>query len=583
MTLDGSGGVVERGAVKADGWLDAVRRFVAGSGPPLEVTGLLSMSRPDGCFLVAEPSWTRMFLVGPDEEAVGRVLTQSLGSLVKRPEDEERAQAPSQRQGKKAAEKKGHQAPERQEYHAAEKKGPRGTFPGVGGGQKAPGPRATKTRGSEALSAPAKGPAPGVRGGEGETQKRDDGKGQRREGETQKLDAETQKAFATLEALASQGTVGETGEMLFPHRLLQPTSVKTREGRVFRFSLVTWPDPPRQQLKTLVQAYMNKVRETLPTQKVEAGAVVAAFDHAFDRVAMRPPLAAAVWNGRPDETPWVLVGKEAQDAWPSRQGGGIGFSDPGESGRVMVPAIRLDSNGRPQLATPAPPPPAPPSVGERALESVTEGKQGDVHDAAPGQQGVAPGISEVEPKTVLEAKDRAHGSSSLLFMAFDELRDIYDAKDKGDVVQAILDAVAKLVPAKATAVYLYTEPRDTLRLVRLRTPQGAPLPQIEVGLGGGLVGACARQGLALSLSHVQRDVRFGSACAAALGINPLSLLAAPAQFGGRLFGALELVDARDRPSFTGGEVEVVAYAARLLGERLAALDDGSLSPPAALN
>ena len=134
-----------------------------------------------------------------------------------------------------------------------------------------------------------------------------------------------------------------------------------------------------------------------------------------------------------------------------------------------------------------------------------------------------------------------------------------------------MDAAARLVPAEAVAVYLFDESSGAMGLQGLRHSITGALPDVRVSMGQGLVGTCAAQSVALALTNLHRDSRFGSVLAFALGIEPASLLGAPVEHQGRLFGAMELVNRTGRQGFSGGEVEAVAYAGRMLGERLTVL------------
>jgi hypothetical protein len=529
--LGGSGRVVSRGHQDAVGWLEAARKFAESEGAPMSVTGAVCSVRSDGSFLVYEPSGTRGFYVRPSTK---------------------RSSDPSQPSG--------------------ELRAMGSTLVGMGAHGR--GPSSPSGRSSRSSSELAQKTA-------GETRPAKDERADRKppaKDEPPVIVDETLLAeMARLESLASvqTGQAGQPTDML-PHKLMRCEEEGASEGgSALRCALVVWPDPPRDSLRRLIGFHLEKFRNRLESQGRKQRLVVAAFDHAFHRVAMEPPLAAGVWDLAGNEEPKILFGEEAAAHWPST--GGVGRAKkPGESGRVFVPAIRLDPDGRPTLAR---------AGKENSKSATATGPSRRAEGAGSRRREQAPfwsapsGRSDDEPAPAAEKKGettrKRHDTDSLLFMAFDALKPIYEARTRKEALTVVLEAVARLVPAKATALFVYDLDRKRLRLARMAR-NGEPtkeddMPPVEVALGGGLVGTCARQGVALGMVQAQRDVRFGSGLAATLGFNPVSLLAAPVQHDGRLWGAIEVVDGLAREGFSGGEVEAVGYAGRLLGECLSHL------------
>lgn len=532
--LGSAGRVQGGGEIRAQGWLEAIREFAAHQGLPVSVAGLVSSVRSDGSFLVYEPSGTRGFYVRPHSIKQVRLAAATEGC--------ENASATTPTLVGLGKKKRPH----------------------PGGGVQI---QWTKEAEGQAASGSL----------------RDQGKdnvqsARRKKTVSTESNAVTREPAVVveealleeinhLEGLAAADSSGEKNDQagMLPHRVMRCAEARDGTARSeLRCALVVWPDPPREALGRLIGHHLQRFRNRLDSQGRRARLIVAAFDHAFHKVAMEPPLAAGIWESGNDARPKILFGDEAAATWPQSATGVPRPKSPGESGRVMVPAIRLDAEGRPRLAS---------------LDSTAASAKPVERQQPQTTDDSVPPAQAVESSAASSAKERSdRTTSSLLFMAFERLKPLYEASTRKQALDVVIETIAALVKAKAGGVFLYDEQRKTLRLVRLvRSPQAGQngpegdLPLIEVAVGGGLVGTCARQGVTLSLSHVQRDVRFGSGLAAALGINPISLLAAPVQYEGRLWGAIEMIDPLSREAFTGGEVEAVGYAGRLLGERLALL------------
>jgi hypothetical protein len=540
LLLDPKGKVLGGRRLEASVWLEAVRDFAGYAGEPLGRGGLICSIQADGSFLVYESQVARVFLARPeitvDEQAdlpEGRTSTiRGMGALgAASPPDQEAPVAPAG----PPQDRKGSLDVDRPELRPSKPGGP----------------------------VPAAEPAVVV-------------------------DPALVKEMSRLEQMARWTEVSEDkAEELLPHRVLWcKQKVDEAQKPVVRCALAVWPDPPRHALEKLVTAHATGLRDQLELKGQSIKVVVAAFDHAFHKVPVRPALAAAVWPAGSGEEPTVLMGDEASGAWPIPVGKttGMGFRTAGDSGTVMVPAVKLKGGvvtqsqpepGRkagdepeshiptavvpaqqiPQKAKtkavrepepePAPAPAAPP---EPAKEEPA------VQPPAPGEPGERSG-----PRT-----------ESLLFLAFDALHQIYAAETRPQAVSLVLDTMVNLVPAQAGAIYLYDESLQALRLEAFK-PTDTKADPVRVDMGQGLVGACAQQGVALALTEVHRDARFGSVLAEKVGIKPESLLGAPVEHQGRLFGAVELVNRKGREGFSGGEVEAIAYAARMLAERLSVL------------
>jgi hypothetical protein len=522
LLLDPKGRVLGGRRVEAPVWLEAVQSFAGERGEPLGNGGLVCSIQPDGSFLVFESQVSRVFHARPASPVLpdgtvpqGRTSTvRGMGAFGAEP--------------------------------VSGQTGP--VMPAV------PPP---KRSGSVELDPPEARPD--------------------KDEPPVVVDPEMMAEVTRLERMARWSEVkGGEGDELLPHRVLWCKKQQDKEGEEIRCALAVWPDSPRTPLEQLILTHLSGLIEQLALRPEQACLVVAAFDHAFHQVPIRPPLAAAVWGGSYGDVPSVRWAGEAASTWPeiAPSGAGLGFRTPGDSGTVMVPAVRL--GGAQPESSPLASPPAKEAQIPTAMVARSEADRG---------KGKKREVRAPDTPTAPEIPSRRSGprTESLLFMAFDALNPIYECETWSESVSVVLGALTKLLPAEAAAVYLYDESTGAMRLEALRSSGKPPQSDIHVAMGQGLLGACAGQSVPLALTEVGRDSRFGSVLASALEIRPASLLGAPVEHQDRLFGAVELINRTGRPGFSGGEVEAAAYAGRMLGERLSVLprsksdvDDGDL-------
>lgn len=545
LLLDPSGKVLGGRRLEASVWLEAVRDFAGYAGEPLGRGGLICSIQADGSFLVYESQVARVFLARPErplEEQAdlpeGRTSTiRGMGALgAASPPDQAVPVAPAG----PPQDKTGSMVVDRSEPQPSEAADPEG-------------PR-----------------EPAV-----------------------VVDPALVQEVSRLKQMAQWTEVSEDEtEELLPHRVLWCMQNDDDAARpVVRCALAVWPDPPRHALENLVSAHARGLRDQLALKGQSIKVVVAAFDHAFHKVPIRPAMAAAVWPAGSGEEPTVVMGEAAEGAWPMPVGKttGMGFRTPGDSGTVMVPAVKLkggvvtqaqaDPGGgagagaSPESHIPTAVVPAqqvPPKT-EPEPESETQPEPEPEPAATAEPAATVEPAATGEPAATAEPDERSGPrTESLLFLAFDALHQIYAAETRAQAVSLVLETMVNLVPAEVGAIYLYDESLQALRVEALRPAETTTDP-VRVDMGQGLVGACARQGVALALTDVHRDARFGSMLAEKADINPQSLLGAPVEHQGRLFGAVELVNRKGREGFSGGEVEAIAYAARMLAERLSVL------------
>jgi putative methionine-R-sulfoxide reductase with GAF domain len=160
----------------------------------------------------------------------------------------------------------------------------------------------------------------------------------------------------------------------------------------------------------------------------------------------------------------------------------------------------------------------------------------------------------------------------------DVIADIFDATqdlqfdgspDPSQVAETLLDIALEKIPADAGTFYLADINGSELVFEAVRGPKAADIKKrkLTVPVGQGIVGFCAQEGICLVIEDMKHDQRYFSAIADAVGYTPQNTLCASAEKEGRLFGAIQLINAK-RGAFTAGEMEVVRYIGLTAAEML---------------
>jgi hypothetical protein len=232
-------------------------------------------------------------------------------------------------------------------------------------------------------------------------------------------------------------------------------------------------------------------------------------------------------------------------------------------------------------ATPAAPRLAPPSADAGATPSA-------VRVAAPAQvvgtlpprprfggQGQEVGVVRQRPAAGLptpsigrrvEIPERS--SDDLISELFQLTQEIYDKPDLEAAANFILDLAMRSVSVDAGAVFISDINQMDLYFAAARGPKASEAMRFRVPMGQGIVGFCAQEGVALAVSEAQRDPRFYAAVSKGVGYETRSILCAPAQIQGQVFGAIELINKRQGSTFTAVEMSVLNFLAHELADYL---------------
>jgi hypothetical protein len=175
---------------------------------------------------------------------------------------------------------------------------------------------------------------------------------------------------------------------------------------------------------------------------------------------------------------------------------------------------------------------------------------------------------------------RADGKVSAQSIA-DAVADVFDATQDlllggrtspTAIGERLLDIALEHIPAESASFYVADVNHNLLHFAAVRGPRAAQIKKagLSVRIGQGIVGFCAQEGVCLAVADIQKDPRWFSSVAQAIGHTPRDTLCASAEKDGRLYGAVQLLDSRG--GFTTVHMEVLRYigltAAALLEQHL---------------
>ncbi|MDP2308895.1 MAG: GAF domain-containing protein [Pseudomonadota bacterium] len=151
----------------------------------------------------------------------------------------------------------------------------------------------------------------------------------------------------------------------------------------------------------------------------------------------------------------------------------------------------------------------------------------------------------------------------------DELDEILSAVTEEGVIRRTLEAAHARVPAESGSVVL-RRPDDRLAFALVTGSAQAALENVTLPADTGIVGFCVRRSIAVSVRDAYADPRFFREADRMTGFETRSVLCVPIDFGGRVFGCLELLNAERGTGFERDDMVTLGAIAHAAGQRLAA-------------
>jgi GAF domain-containing protein len=165
------------------------------------------------------------------------------------------------------------------------------------------------------------------------------------------------------------------------------------------------------------------------------------------------------------------------------------------------------------------------------------------------------------------------GPADPLAEAFYRAGELNLVRDRDRGLAFLLDLAMEKVRCDAGSVLIERFQSGELAFAVARGPKADEIVKqgLAVPWGRGIVGFCAQENVSLAVSDAEKDPRFYRGVSEAVGYETRSALCAPIVAGGRVRGAMELLN-KSAGAFEPGDLAVLSYLAHKAGELLERLE-----------
>ncbi len=225
----------------------------------------------------------------------------------------------------------------------------------------------------------------------------------------------------------------------------------------------------------------------------------------------------------------------------------------------------------PPAAPPARPAPAPVPQ-ERRLQRPAAPVRPTPDSVASMIEEVA-GPAEPQPERIGRISVPEGGPADVLADVFYRVADLHRKTDRDEGLRFVLDLAMEKIRCDAGSVLLGRYQTGDLAFVIARGPKADDILRLRLSVpwGKGIVGFSAQENVCLAVSDAERDPRFYRAVSDAVGYATRSALCAPIASGGRVRGALELLN-KGSGAFSAADLAVLSYLGHKAGEFLDRLE-----------
>jgi len=222
-----------------------------------------------------------------------------------------------------------------------------------------------------------------------------------------------------------------------------------------------------------------------------------------------------------------------------------------------TPAAPLAQPRQPAAVPRPPPPEPPPPVAPHAAPR-----------PAPRPSAQADRVEEARgPATPAGARigrtTQTLRTEDVLADLFLEVTALQEMTDRKAGLGYVLDLAMRSIGCEAGSVFVADLGSPDLRFAAVRGPTAEKILKLglTVPVGVGIVGFCAQENVCLAVSDAEKDPRFHRAVSEAVGYATRSLLCAPVASGGRVLGALEVLNKKGSAPFSQEDLAVLSYLA----------------------
>lgn len=175
--------------------------------------------------------------------------------------------------------------------------------------------------------------------------------------------------------------------------------------------------------------------------------------------------------------------------------------------------------------------------------------------------------SKSTERPIVQQREENNVGQNILEDIFLEIQAIHENNmTMEDTVNFVMDMAMEKVPADSGAVLFADVNGKELYFATARGPKSHEIMSFRVPMGTGISGFCAKQGVSLAISDAQRDPRFYRRINEATGYNVNSVVCAPIQHEGRVYGCIELMNRSGGSLFSSHEVNALTYIGKQFAE-----------------
>ncbi len=174
---------------------------------------------------------------------------------------------------------------------------------------------------------------------------------------------------------------------------------------------------------------------------------------------------------------------------------------------------------------------------------------------------------------VVRPEDLKVVAESALEDIFLEIHDIFELNMSiEEATDFVMDMAMEKIAAESGSVLFATPNGRELYFATARGPKANEVMDVRLQIGEGIAGFCTQKGVSLMVEDVADEPRFASRVTDDLGLKVTSLMSAPIQVQGRVYGCIQVLNHSASPPFREGQLDALGYIgyqlARLIQERL---------------
>ncbi len=131
------------------------------------------------------------------------------------------------------------------------------------------------------------------------------------------------------------------------------------------------------------------------------------------------------------------------------------------------------------------------------------------------------------------------------------------------VLDTVVQTAAEVISAESGSLFLIDEETSDLIFKVAIGPAAHSVKSVHVPLGHGIAGTVALTGQPMIIANADQDERLAFDIAASVNYIPTSILCVPLFYDGRVIGALELLNKREKTTFAPKDMETLGQFANI--------------------